>query len=164
MAEACEAEGGSLAAEEEDEEREPLLPRVAWAQPRKGAPGSAVRLLEAAGDAGDAGEAGDGEELLLPGDSAGCASRDVGVPRTSPTDLDRSRLSGAGASSSPLLSARGPSAQPMASALSPSVHALPGRACPYLVDTLPARLPGTPRLSPSLSLPGSLAAVPSPKA
>ncbi|XP_040821784.1 phosphatidylinositol 4-kinase type 2-beta isoform X3 [Ochotona curzoniae] len=95
MAEACEAEGGSLAAEEEDEEREPLLPRVAWAQPRKGAPGSAVRLLEAAGDAGDAGEAGDGEELLLPGDSAGCASRDVGVPRTSPTDLDRSRLSGA---------------------------------------------------------------------
>uniref|UniRef100_G3TYD7 Phosphatidylinositol 4-kinase type 2 n=1 Tax=Loxodonta africana TaxID=9785 RepID=G3TYD7_LOXAF len=31
--------------EEEDEEREPLLPRIAWAQPRKVAPGSAVRLM-----------------------------------------------------------------------------------------------------------------------
>ncbi|XP_051698283.2 phosphatidylinositol 4-kinase type 2-beta isoform X2 [Oryctolagus cuniculus] len=99
MAEACEpgrrasAGGGSLAAaEEEDEEREPLLPRIAWAQPRKGGPGSAVRLPEAAGDAPR--EAGDEEVLLPPGDSPSCPPRGVGVPRTSPADLDRNRLSG----------------------------------------------------------------------
>lgn len=54
---------------EEQEEREPLLPRVAWAQPRKGAPGNAVRLVEAPEDEGAEGaasqlEAGD-QELLL---------------------------------------------------------------------------------------------------
>ncbi|XP_025777683.1 phosphatidylinositol 4-kinase type 2-beta [Puma concolor] len=60
------AGGGSLE-EEDDEEREPLLPRFAWAQPPKGAPGSAVRLVEAAGEEGAASprEAGDAE-LLLP--------------------------------------------------------------------------------------------------
>ncbi|KAG8510330.1 Phosphatidylinositol 4-kinase type 2-beta, partial [Galemys pyrenaicus] len=40
--------------QEEREEREPLLPRVAWAQARKGAPGNAVRLVEAAGEEGAA--------------------------------------------------------------------------------------------------------------
>ncbi|XP_062069098.1 phosphatidylinositol 4-kinase type 2-beta [Lepus europaeus] len=99
MAEACEpgrrasAGGGSLAAaEEEDEEREPLLPRIAWAPPRKGGPGGAVRLPEAAGDAPR--EARDEEVLLPPGDSASCPHRGVGVPRTGPADLDRNRLSG----------------------------------------------------------------------
>lgn len=48
MAEGCEPTRPS---EDEDEEREPLLPRVAWAQPRRGAPGSAVRLQEDEGAA-----------------------------------------------------------------------------------------------------------------
>uniref|UniRef100_A0A2K6NXM6 Phosphatidylinositol 4-kinase type 2 n=1 Tax=Rhinopithecus roxellana TaxID=61622 RepID=A0A2K6NXM6_RHIRO len=66
--------------EEEDGEREPLLPRIAWAHPRRGAPGSAVRLLDAAGEEGAAGD----EELPLP-------PGNVGVSRSSPADLDRSR-------------------------------------------------------------------------
>ncbi|XP_012592917.1 phosphatidylinositol 4-kinase type 2-beta isoform X2 [Microcebus murinus] len=59
-------DGGSQG-EEEDEEREPLLPRVAWAHRRKDAPGGAVRLLEAAGEAGAASPSvAVDEELLLP--------------------------------------------------------------------------------------------------
>ncbi|XP_004038549.2 phosphatidylinositol 4-kinase type 2-beta [Gorilla gorilla gorilla] len=73
------ADGGSPE-EEEDGEREPLLPRIAWAHPRRGAPGSAVRLLDAAGEEGEAGD----EELPLP-------PGDVGVSRSSPAELDWSR-------------------------------------------------------------------------
>ncbi|XP_049486360.1 phosphatidylinositol 4-kinase type 2-beta isoform X3 [Panthera uncia] len=84
------AGGGSLE-EEDDEEREPLLPRFAWAQPPKGAPGSAVRLVEAAGEEGAASprEAGD-EELLLPSrDAPSRSSWGVGVLRGSPTHPNR---------------------------------------------------------------------------
>ncbi|XP_037011419.2 phosphatidylinositol 4-kinase type 2-beta [Artibeus jamaicensis] len=90
------AAGGESLDEEEDEEREPLLPRIAWARPRKGAPGTAVRLGEPAGETGAAslGEAGNKELLLRPADSPHCPSRDVGLPGSSPTDQDWSRSAG----------------------------------------------------------------------
>ncbi|XP_036900738.1 phosphatidylinositol 4-kinase type 2-beta [Sturnira hondurensis] len=90
------AAGGESLDEEEDEEREPLLPRIAWAPPRKGAPGTAVRLVEPAGEAGAAslGEADDKELLLRPADSPRCPSHGVGLPGSSPTDLDWSRSVG----------------------------------------------------------------------
>ncbi|XP_053778325.1 phosphatidylinositol 4-kinase type 2-beta isoform X2 [Desmodus rotundus] len=90
------AAGGESLDEEEDEEREPLLPRIAWAPPRKGAPGTAVRLVEAAGEAGAAavGKAEDKELLLPPAESSRCPSRGVGLPRSSPTDLDWNRSAG----------------------------------------------------------------------
>lgn len=93
------AAGGESLDEEEDEEREPLLPRIAWAPPRKGAPGTAVRLVEAAGEAGAAavGKAEDKELLLPPAESSRCPSRVVGLPRSSPTDLDWNRSAGSGA-------------------------------------------------------------------
>ncbi|XP_012662911.2 phosphatidylinositol 4-kinase type 2-beta isoform X1 [Otolemur garnettii] len=78
MAEPSESgrRGGGSAGEEEDEEREPLLPRTAWAHPRKGAPGSAVRLLETAGEDGEvyAGVAVDEELLLRAGKSLSTVS------------------------------------------------------------------------------------------
>ncbi|XP_004847252.1 phosphatidylinositol 4-kinase type 2-beta isoform X1 [Heterocephalus glaber] len=90
MAEPCErggrtSAGGGSPEEEEDEEREPLLPRNAGAQPRRAAPGGAVRLLEAAGGEGAAAprEAGDQEPLLPRGDA--------GAFRRSSPDSDRSR-------------------------------------------------------------------------
>lgn len=98
MAEASEpgqlaaASGGSSGAEE-DEEREPLLPRIAWAPPRKGAPGSAVRLAEAPREEGAA-SAGDTEQPLRPGDAPRCPSRGVGLPQSSPADLDWNRAVG----------------------------------------------------------------------
>lgn len=87
------ATGGGSLDEEEDEEREPLLPRIAWAHPRKGAPGTAVRLVEAAGEegAGSPGEAGDKERLLPPRDAPRSPSRGVRFLRSSPTDLDWDR-------------------------------------------------------------------------
>ncbi|XP_012519642.1 PREDICTED: phosphatidylinositol 4-kinase type 2-beta [Propithecus coquereli] len=79
---------GESQGEEEDEEREPLLPRIAWAHRRKGAPGSAVRLLEAAGEAREASPSvAVDEELLLP-------PRDVGVSQSSSTNRDRIRPTG----------------------------------------------------------------------
>lgn len=84
------ADGGGSLEEEDDEEREPLLPRIAWAQPPKGAPGSAVRLVEAAGEEGAASprEAGD-KELLLPSwDAPSRPSRSVSS-RSSPSGLTR---------------------------------------------------------------------------
>ncbi|KAM5272240.1 phosphatidylinositol 4-kinase type 2-beta [Ctenodactylus gundi] len=90
MAEPCEpgrwasAGGGSAEEEEEEEEedaeREPLLPRVAWAPARKGKPGAAVRLPEEAGEEGAAG----GPEPLPP-------RRGLGTARSSPADPDRNR-------------------------------------------------------------------------
>ena len=73
MAEASEpgrpesAGSGSLEEDEEDEEREPLLPRIVWAQRRKVAPGGAVRLETAAGEEGAASpsQASDRELPLL---------------------------------------------------------------------------------------------------
>ncbi|XP_065763479.1 phosphatidylinositol 4-kinase type 2-beta isoform X2 [Muntiacus reevesi] len=99
MAEASEpgrpesAGSGSLEEDEEDEEREPLLPRVAWAQRRKVAPGGAVRLETAAGEEGAAspGQASDRELLLLPLDASFSSSPGLGRQRSSPTNLDRSR-------------------------------------------------------------------------
>ncbi|XP_026904474.1 phosphatidylinositol 4-kinase type 2-beta [Acinonyx jubatus] len=84
------AGGGSLE-EEDDEEREPLLPRFAWAQTPKGAPGSAVRLVEAAGEEGAASprEAGDAELLLPSRDAPSRSSWGVGVLRGSPTHPNR---------------------------------------------------------------------------
>lgn len=84
------ATGGGSLDEEEDEEREPLLPRIAWAQPRKGAPGTAVRLVEAAGEegAGSPGEAGDKELLLPPRDAPRSPSRGARFLGSSSTDLD----------------------------------------------------------------------------
>ncbi|XP_062964368.1 phosphatidylinositol 4-kinase type 2-beta isoform X3 [Cynocephalus volans] len=87
MAEICgpgrrASAGGGSREDEEEEEREPLLPRISWAQPRKSAPGSAVRLPEAAGDGGEAGD----EELLRPPGDAPCRpSLDA---RSAPIDLD----------------------------------------------------------------------------
>nr|XP_044986292.1 phosphatidylinositol 4-kinase type 2-beta isoform X2 [Jaculus jaculus] len=87
---AAAAAGGGSLEEEEDEEREPLLPRVAWAQPRRGAPGNAVRLPDAAaaaagdGDAATPGPAGAAERVL--------ASWDSNASRGLPTDLERSYL------------------------------------------------------------------------
>uniref|UniRef100_H0VT95 Phosphatidylinositol 4-kinase type 2 n=1 Tax=Cavia porcellus TaxID=10141 RepID=H0VT95_CAVPO len=74
MAEPCECGGR---ASEDDEEREPLLPRAAGAHPRRAAPGGAVRLQEAARGQD---EAGDEEPLLACGDS-----------RILDVDSDRSR-------------------------------------------------------------------------
>lgn len=93
------AAGGESLDGEEDEEREPLLPRIAWAPPRKGAPGTAVRLVREAGEAGAAsrGEADDQELLLRPAPSPRCPSRGGGLPRSSPTDLDWSRSVASGA-------------------------------------------------------------------
>ncbi|XP_069868481.1 phosphatidylinositol 4-kinase type 2-beta isoform X2 [Dipodomys merriami] len=97
MAEFCEPGRRTSAGgreEEDDEEREPLLPRIAWAGPRRGAPGSAVRLLEAAGDEGAAAlrEAGDGDSPAPPGDASSRLSRDLGASGTSTSDWERSRL------------------------------------------------------------------------
>ncbi|KAM9699568.1 phosphatidylinositol 4-kinase type 2-beta isoform 2-T2 [Dama dama] len=99
MAEASEpgrpesAGSGSLEEDEEDEEREPLLPRIAWAQRRKVAPGGAVRLETAAGEEGAASpsQASDRELLLLPLDASFSSSPGLGRQRSSPTNLDRSR-------------------------------------------------------------------------
>lgn len=93
---------GSLAdetEEEEEEEREPLLPRIAWAPPRRGAPGGAVRLVEAGGEEGAAfpREAGDEEPLLPHRDAPRCPSRGPRGLRNSPTDPDRIRPVGSGA-------------------------------------------------------------------
>lgn len=84
------AGGGSLDEEEEDAEREPLLPRIAWARPRKGAPGTAVRLVEAAREegAGSPVETGDQELLPRPRDAPRRPCRVVGCLRSSATDLD----------------------------------------------------------------------------
>ncbi|XP_073093873.1 phosphatidylinositol 4-kinase type 2-beta isoform X3 [Manis javanica] len=86
---------GSLAdeTEEEEEEREPLLPRITWAPPRRGAPGGAVRLVEAGGEEGAAfpREAVDEEPLLPHRDAPRCPSRGPRGLRNSPTDPDRIR-------------------------------------------------------------------------
>lgn len=82
MAEACEPTRPS---EDEDEEREPLLPRVAWAQPRRGAPGSAVRLQEDEGAA----------VLREPAtDEPPGASGDRSISASLSTELDRTRSTG----------------------------------------------------------------------
>nr|XP_045378654.1 phosphatidylinositol 4-kinase type 2-beta [Camelus bactrianus] len=59
----------------------------------RGAPGSAVRQVKAAGDEGAAsrGQASDEELLLRPGDASPSPSLGVGRLRSSPTDLDRNR-------------------------------------------------------------------------
>uniref|UniRef100_A0A8D2BQ11 Phosphatidylinositol 4-kinase type 2 n=1 Tax=Sus scrofa TaxID=9823 RepID=A0A8D2BQ11_PIG len=89
------AGSGSLE-EEEDEEREPLLPRIVLAQPPKGAPGSAVRLVKAAEEEGaaSAGQAGDQELLLQPRDASLSPSLGLGRHRSSPTHRDRHRSLG----------------------------------------------------------------------
>lgn len=89
------AAAGGESLDGEDEEREPLLPRIAWAQPRKSAPGTAVRLLEAARQKGAASarRADDQELLIRPSDSPRCPSRGAGHPQSSPTD--RCMVSGA---------------------------------------------------------------------
>lgn len=105
MAEASEpgrpesAGSGSLDEDEEDEEREPLLPRIAWAQRRKVAPGGAVRLETAAGEEGAASpsQASDRELPLLPRDASFSSSPGLGRQRSSPTNLDRNRPVGSGA-------------------------------------------------------------------
>lgn len=125
------ATGGGSLDEEEDEEREPLLPRIAWAQPRKGAPGTAVRLVEAAGEegAGSPGEAGDKELLLPPRDAPRSPSRGVRFLRSSPTDLDWDRPTCSGATRL-FPSPRGPPRAPVAQ---PPVHAAPRvPPCPRL--------------------------------
>ncbi|XP_042530724.1 phosphatidylinositol 4-kinase type 2-beta isoform X3 [Dipodomys spectabilis] len=94
MAEFCEPGRRTSAGgreEEDDEEREPLLPRIAWAGPRRGAPGSAVRLLEAAGDEGAA-ALRDGDSPAPPGDASSRLSRDLGASGNSTSDWERSRL------------------------------------------------------------------------
>ncbi|MBZ3881406.1 Phosphatidylinositol 4-kinase type 2-alpha [Sciurus carolinensis] len=95
MAEPCDpgcrgSAGGGNPEEEEDEEREPLLPRIAWAQPRRGAPGGAVRLQEAAGNEGAAAprQARDQKSPHPPKD------RSSGASRGSPTDQSGNRSSG----------------------------------------------------------------------
>lgn len=91
------AAGGALL-DGEDEEREPLLPRIAWAQPRRSAPGTAVRMVEAAQKEGLASLNAIDEKLLFgPKDSPCCPSLDLGLPRSSPThggDCDHSLSSG----------------------------------------------------------------------
>ncbi|KAK7803503.1 hypothetical protein U0070_002688 [Myodes glareolus] len=82
MAERCEPTRSS---EDEDEEREPLLPRVAWAQPRWGAPGSAMRLQADEGAAVRREPATD-EPPLASGDASTSANLSI--------ELDRSRVSG----------------------------------------------------------------------
>ncbi|KAM7155593.1 phosphatidylinositol 4-kinase type 2-beta [Molossus nigricans] len=99
MAQASEpgrrAPAGDESLDGEDEEREPLLPRIAWAQPRRSAPGTAVRLVEAAGekDAASPGEDDDEELPRRPQHSHRHPPRGVGGPRTSP-DVERSRFRG----------------------------------------------------------------------
>ncbi|XP_077924586.1 phosphatidylinositol 4-kinase type 2-beta isoform X2 [Halichoerus grypus] len=129
------ADGGGSLEEEDDEEREPLLPRIAWAQPPKGAPGSAVRLVEAAGEEGAASprEAGD-KELLLPSwDAPSGPSGSVSGLRSSPTRPKRKRPRGAGATR-PLPPPRSPprarvavAAQPLRGPISVPHQRLPGR-------------------------------------
>lgn len=131
------ATGGGSLDEEEDEEREPLLPRIAWAQQRKGAPGTAVRLVEAAGEegAGSPGEAGDKQLLLPPRDAPRSPARGVRFLRSSPTDLDWDRPTCSGAT------------RPF-----PSPAALPERLSP--LPALSPRftpLPGLPLRAPALS-------------
>ncbi|XP_066240727.1 phosphatidylinositol 4-kinase type 2-beta [Saccopteryx leptura] len=94
------AAGGQSPDEEDDEEREPLLPRVAWAPPRRGAPGTAVRMVEAAREeiASSSGETDDQELLLRLKSSLGSSSRGVGIPRTPATDPDWNRPVGSGCS------------------------------------------------------------------
>ncbi|XP_006731612.1 serine/threonine-protein kinase BRSK1-like [Leptonychotes weddellii] len=129
------ADGGGSLEEEDDEEREPLLPRIAWAQPPKGAPGSAVRLVEAAGEESAASprEAGD-KELLLPSwDAPSGPSGSVSGFRSSPTRPKRKRPRGAGATR-PLPPPRSPprarvavAAQPLRGPISVPHQHLPGR-------------------------------------
>lgn len=128
MAEASEpgqlaaASSGSSGAE--DEEREPLLPRIAWAQPRKGAPGSAVRLAEATREEGAA-SASDTEQPLRPGDAPRCPSRGAEFPQSSPADLDWNRAVGSGAtrlSPSPRALPRAPAAPAAARPPIPASH------------------------------------------
>lgn len=102
MAEACEPTRPS---EDEDEEREPLLPRVAWAQPRRGAPGSAVRLPADEGAAVLC-EPATNEPPVVSGDGSISASLS--------TELDRTRSAGSGATD-----ARVQPAPPCLSFLSP---------------------------------------------
>ncbi|XP_051020753.1 phosphatidylinositol 4-kinase type 2-beta [Acomys russatus] len=76
MAEACEP---TRPPEDEEEEREPLLPRVAWAQPRRGAPGSALRLQR-------------DEGAVVPNEPS---TKDLSVTSTSlssSTELDQTRV------------------------------------------------------------------------
>ncbi|XP_057581744.1 phosphatidylinositol 4-kinase type 2-beta isoform X1 [Hippopotamus amphibius kiboko] len=96
MAEPPEPPGGGSPDEEEDAEREPLLPRVAWARPRKGAPGVAVRLEDASGEEGSAasGQASDQELPLLPQEASFSSSLALGRLRSSPSSLDRNRAVG----------------------------------------------------------------------
>lgn len=102
MAEHCEPTRPS---EDEDEEREPLLPRVAWAQPRWGAPGSAMRL-----------QADEGAAVLREPatDEPPLASGDASTSTNLSIELDRSRVSGSGATH-----VRAQPASPCLSLLSP---------------------------------------------
>lgn len=85
MAEDCQPPRPS---EDEDEEREPLLPRVAWAQPRRGAPGSAMRLQADEGAAVPREPATD-KPPLAAGDASTSTSLSI--------EPDRTRISGSGA-------------------------------------------------------------------
>ncbi|XP_076402409.1 phosphatidylinositol 4-kinase type 2-beta isoform X3 [Peromyscus maniculatus bairdii] len=82
MAEDCQPPRPS---EDEDEEREPLLPRVAWAQPRRGAPGSAMRLQADEGAAVPREPATD-KPPLAAGDASTSTSLSI--------EPDRTRISG----------------------------------------------------------------------
>lgn len=119
MAHATEPEQRAPASDEsldgEDEEQEPLLPRIAWAQPRRSAPGTAVRLVEAAREK-DAASPGEDDDKELPRrtqDSHRHPSRDVEVPPTSPVGVERNRFRGSGATRL-LPSPRGPPRAPVA--------------------------------------------------
>ncbi|XP_071073254.1 phosphatidylinositol 4-kinase type 2-beta isoform X2 [Dasypus novemcinctus] len=86
-----ESAGSESPEEEGDEEREPLLPRIAWAQTRKDAPGGAVRLVAAAAGEESAASprlAGDEEVLLSAGDVSRCPSWNLNGPGASPTSRD----------------------------------------------------------------------------
>lgn len=78
----AEAREPARPSEDDDEEREPLLPRVAWAQPRRGAPGTAVRLRADEGAAVP--RKPTPVELPL-------ASGDATISANSSTELDRTR-------------------------------------------------------------------------
>uniref|UniRef100_A0A8C6GPY4 Phosphatidylinositol 4-kinase type 2 n=1 Tax=Mus spicilegus TaxID=10103 RepID=A0A8C6GPY4_MUSSI len=84
MAEACEPTRPS---EDEDEEREPLLPRVAWAQPRRVAPGSAVRM-----------QADEGADVLREPatDEPPAVSGEGSISASLSTELDRTRTTSSG--------------------------------------------------------------------
>ncbi|XP_012579486.1 PREDICTED: phosphatidylinositol 4-kinase type 2-beta [Condylura cristata] len=75
-----------LGARDERDEREPLLPRIAWAQARKGAPGNAVRLEGAAGTEGAASPLQAGDQELPPKGGRAFRShlRGVGSHRSPP--------------------------------------------------------------------------------